>query len=168
MKTTGGLKPWGLTRVKVQKEKSISDRDQDVKGAGKQGIEGVKGEFPGAGRTHQIHGECKEDESVARRSSFQRSFRKVVEMDAEQEGMHLGAGGDGCNLLLEMVTKATREVARGPGRVVGDQRKHGSPGSFLQAEQKRGRALRNLVGVEEGAGREGRDSREGQPGRVEQ
>lgn len=59
MKTTGGLKPWGLTRVKVQREKNISDGDQDVKGAGMQGIEGVKGEFPGAGRTHQIHGECK-------------------------------------------------------------------------------------------------------------
>ena len=81
--------------------------------------------------------------------------------------MHIGAGGDGCNLLLEMVTKATREVARGPGRVVGDQRKHGSPGSLLQAEWKRGQAPRNLVGVQEGGGSDGWDSREGQPGRVE-
>lgn len=42
-----------------------------------------EGRTPGVGRTHQINGEGKEDESATRRLSFQRSFWKVVEMDAE-------------------------------------------------------------------------------------
>ena len=46
MKTTGGLKPWGLTTVKVQKEKSVSDRDQDIKGARKARHRGSEGRIP--------------------------------------------------------------------------------------------------------------------------
>lgn len=71
--------------VKGQKDRKVSEGDQEVLEPRKKSIKGVKGEFLGGGGTHQINGECKRNESSPRRSSvtFKRSFWKVVEMGAE-------------------------------------------------------------------------------------
>ena len=84
VKTTGGLRPWGLARaVRLgRREESVMETEM-FDGSQESQVWEEGGEDPRGGETHQINQEGKEDESATRRLSFQRSFWKVVEMDAE-------------------------------------------------------------------------------------
>lgn len=67
------------------------------------------------GRGASSDGECKGNESSAGESSvtFRRSFWKVAEMDAEQEGMPSGGMAVAAATSFETGTKATGEVTWG-------------------------------------------------------
>lgn len=79
-----GTRTWGLDHLEAQKDRKISEGDQEVLEPRKQGIQGVKREFLGGGKTHQIT-QSAVGIKFRRRSSvaFKRNFWKAVEMDAE-------------------------------------------------------------------------------------
>lgn len=67
MKSTGDLRPWGLTRLLAQQDRRLCEGDQEVWSQESKASKELRENSQGQGRTHQANGKCRKKECSPRR-----------------------------------------------------------------------------------------------------